>query len=374
MKTIKSFFVISIIFLGVINLCAKDYNKEFKVKPGQKLYLDLETGTEIEIAGWDKDVVHIDLKVSGRDSDLFEIEVEQTSNGIDVITEYGYNKKRLDCDSRITVNVPKIFNIDFNTRGGDVKIVHVEGSIDGETMGGELNFSELKGELNCQTMGGSIIVMDSDVDGQVKTMGGKVHLENLTGDINASTMGGSVVQKNVKGRSGKNGKELNVSTMGGPIDIDNAPNGAKVKTMGGGINVESVGNFLDAETMGGDITVKKLDGWIKASTMGGDIEVIMVGDPQSGKRDVFLKSMGGDIELTVPEELSMDIDVEIKWTKRNRQPQIEGDFDIEEKISDDWENDNGDRDKLIKGTKSVKGGKNEIKIRTINGNVRINKG
>jgi DUF4097 and DUF4098 domain-containing protein YvlB len=188
-------------------------------------------------------------------------------------------------------------------------------------------------------------------------------------------MGGNVVYKNVKPRNGKStGKVVHITTMGGSINVSDAPEGAEVHTMGGKIHIRSAKQFVSAKTMGGDIEIDDIDGWVKATTMGGNIEVTMTGDPDKGKRDVTLSSMGGDITLTVPGGLSMNVDIELVFTeKRQGKYKIFSDFDIKEEISDKWDFGNGTPRKTIHGTATLKGGKNRIKIETINGNIYLKK-
>jgi len=102
--------------------------------------------------------------------------------------------------------------------------------------------------------------------------------------------------------------------------------------------------------------------------MGGDVEVKMVGDPKDGDRDVKLTSMGGDITLVVPNGLSMDIDIEIAYTKNSRKDfddcKIVSDFKIDEKRTTEWERKKGNSErKYVYGKGSVDGGKNKITIR-----------
>jgi len=109
--------------------------------------------------------------------------------------------------------------------------------------------------------------------------------------------------------------------------------------------------------------------------MGGDVEVNMVGDPEQYDRDVVLSSMGGDIILTVPAGLSMDFDIKLTITKRSsRDYKIISDFPIKIEKSDDKETwDTGAR-RYIYGTGNVAGGKNKIRIDTVNGDIIIKKG
>jgi len=106
--------------------------------------------------------------------------------------------------------------------------------------------------------------------------------------------------------------------------------------------------------------------------MGGDIKVTMTGDPAKGKRDVYLSSMGGDITLAVPSGLSMDIHIELCYTKSSRKDyKIVSDFKIQQEEKDDWHKGKGSHKKCIYGKAKIKDAKHKIKIKTINGNVYL---
>jgi hypothetical protein len=127
--------------------------------------------------------------------------------------------------------------------------------------------------------------------------------------------------------------------------------------------------------MGGDIDIDEIDGGAEASTMGGDVTVKMIGDPDKGDRDIDLSSMGGDIKLTLPAGLSIDFDITLTYTKRARKDyKIISDFSIELEESEDWDYSAGSARKYIYGTGKISGGKNKIRIDTINGNIVIGKG
>lgn len=361
---------------GILSLLPdKNYQKEFNVKPGGTLIIDLRTGGSILIEGWNKDVVSADVTIKGRDSEEIVVELEQNGNNVEINSYYDGDDDNYNSKEKVVVKVPNNYNVELNTMGGGVKIYNVNGKMSGKTMGGELDLRNLKGDLDLTTMGGEITVQDCEVNGKVHTMGGDVLVENVTGDLNAKTMGGKVKQVNVKSSSGSTGNEVNISTMGGPIEVDRALNGAKVKTMGGEITVNYAEKFIDAETMGGDIEIKSVDGWIKAKTMGGDIEAKMVGDPNKGDRNVSLTSLGGDITLTVPAGLSMEIEIEIAFTKKyDGDVKIVSDFKLNEEVSKEWIKKNGSSRKILTGKASVNDGKNKIRINTINGNVYLKKG
>jgi DUF4097 and DUF4098 domain-containing protein YvlB len=376
--------------------------EEFDVSSGELLEVDLEIGGSVEIRGWDRQSVRVELEPRGRGMEP-EIEIRRTDEGVSVEISANHGewtgaamglaveneernerareerKRHRGGDHkgyRVKVQVPLRFNIELETMGGGITISDVEGEIEGETMGGQLELSNLKGELDISTMGGNIRLVDSEVDGEVSTMGGKVLLENVVGDVDGSSMGGNVVYKNVERRDGSStGKEVHITTMGGEIELAEAPHGAKLHTMGGKIEVDSAAKFVEAETMGGDVVLHEVDGRVVATTMGGDVEVKVIGDPQADDRSIELTSMGGDVRLTVPRNFSMEVDIELAYTKRRAgRYSIKSDVALETREDSSWDYDHGDARKVIRGAGSFAGGKNKVVIRTVNGDVHLEQG
>ncbi|OGU68961.1 MAG: hypothetical protein A2499_14960 [Stygiobacter sp. RIFOXYC12_FULL_38_8] len=352
----------------------KKLNKEFNVKPGGKLNLDLNTGGSIQIEGWEKDVVKVAATINGDDAEDVEFTIDQNGNDVNVTSKYKTREKSRSVDVKLFVTIPKKYNVDYQTMGGTVLISKAEGSFEGQTMGGEIKLSSLKGKVEMKTMGGGINIKNCDLDGKVETMGGAIDVDDLVGTVNLSTMGGSIKQSNVRSRNSEDRNGVTISTMGGEIIVDEAMNGAKVKTMGGGITVNKAAKFVEAETMGGNIEIKEIDGKVKATTMGGNIEVKMTGNPASGDREVYLRSMGGKVYLTVPEKLSMDVEIEIGYDKKHDDVKIESDFDLK-LMKDVTKNDSKSYNKkYLIGTGSFNGGKNKLTIKTFGGDVHLKKG
>jgi len=352
---------------------AQRTERTFKVTPGKQLSIDLRTGGEITIIGWDKNEVSATVDRDGWGADGVDIDIDERKSGIYIHADYTGGYRHRGGDLTLEVHVPHRFDVDVETMGGDLTIRGVEGELDGRTMGGDLSLSGLKGTIDLTTMGGEIELTDSEVDGTVHTMGGEVLIEDVTGNVKGTTMGGEVTYRNV--HTGADGGEVRVKTMGGDINVDDAGAGANVHTMGGDIHVHSAADHVKAKTMGGDIDVDRIDGWIEATTMGGDIDVKMVGDAATGDRHVELTSMGGDVELTVPAGLSMDIDIELVYTRdARRNYRIESDFDIKKERTTEWEYHDGDARKYIYGTGKIGGGKNAVHIKTTNGNVILRRG
>jgi DUF4097 and DUF4098 domain-containing protein YvlB len=371
MITKKVIFIVLLILLVFFGFSNDLLEKQFTVEPGKKLDINLSSGGSINISGWDKNQVYVLVNFNNGEEKYWDLRFDETTAGLSIESKHTGSYYKKSGNLNFKIKVPNRFDLKLKTMGGAITIDGVGGEITGKTMGGDLELSHLNGSIDLKTMGGKILLSDSDIDGKVKTMGGRVLLENVVGDISGSSMGGNVIYKNVKSRSGKStGKVVQISTMGGAINVSDAAHGANVHTMGGNIHIKSAKEFIKAKTMGGDITIDAIDGWISGSTMGGDITVTMIGDPAKGKRDVNLTSRGGDITLTVPSDLSMDIDLEIEFTKKHEKDcQIISDFNIQQKKTDHWDESKNPPRKYIYGKGNVKDSKHKIKIKTINGNI-----
>lgn len=357
-----------IIVLVLASGAATALEREISVRSGGLIEIDLDSGGTINISGWNSEAVQVSADVTGRDADIVDLTVEERDGGVLIRTEFTEQRRSTETSVDLDIRVPSIFDIKINSMGGGVTIDGVEGAISGETMGGKLKLTHLKGELQLTTMGGSVTLTNSDVDGKVTTMGGKALVEDVFGDVEVTSMGGEVTRRRVTRSDGSSiGEQVDINTMGGNINVPEAPFGADVHTMGGNVTVRSAREFVKAMTMGGDIRIEDADGWVDATTMAGDVEVTVIGN-----HDVELTSMSGEVTLAIPDGTDLDIDIELDYTKNSsREYQIVSDFPINQHESADWEYGDGTPRKTIYGKGTVGGGGTKVIIRTINGNVYL---
>jgi DUF4097 and DUF4098 domain-containing protein YvlB len=363
--------------------------REFSVSAGGELILDLEAGANVKIAGTGGSMVSVNYSMDC--SPKCKIRFDETAGGlkirVDFVKSDGHGKHgkhggSRNSDVRLDIQVPSRFDVDLESMGGAFSIDGVDGRFTGSTMGGGLTLHDVRGEARLKTMGGKIKLTDSELDGRLETMGGEVLFENVVGDIKGKSMGGNVRYKNVRLRDGRphspvrvgydldevNHETVQISTMGGEIRIEDAFEGADLHTMGGDIVIRNAAEFVRAKTMGGDIEVESIDGWIDAMTMGGNVEVTVTG---SGG-DVTLTSMSGDIDLTVPSGFGMDLDLEIAFTRNSNQKfEIDAPGGLPHTVSPDWDYGKGSPRKYIRMSGAVNGGGNKVKVRTVNGNIRL---
>lgn len=374
--------LVAILFVAPATQARDEGTHEFDVSPGGTIAFDLEGGGSVSIEGWDRSLARISYYQRGRGRSQ-EVEISKTRDGLEV-TSYADEGEGQSRDLTFEIRLPRRFNVEFESMGGGLELANLEGEFTGRTMGGGITLRDLKGTVRLTTMGGPVEVTDSELDGRIKTMGGRVLLEDVIGDLDAGSMGGNVEYKNVRGRDGSlrtpkglsikvlDEETVTITTMGGDINVDEAPAGAAVHTMGGDIEIRDASRFVKAMTMGGDIEIQVVDGWVSATTMAGDIDVEIEEGLGDGEEGVTLSSYCGDITLTVPSDLSMDLDLTIAYTRNSSQNfKIISDVDLEVERSEEWDYDNGSPRKRIYGTGRVRGGRHLVKIETINGNIRL---
>jgi DUF4097 and DUF4098 domain-containing protein YvlB len=130
----------------------------------------------------------------------------------------------------------------------------------------------------------------------LKTSGGHINAKGLEGDQNITTSGGHLDLTNLKGT-------IKAKTSGGHIDLSELEGNLNIKTSGGHINAKAVAGTLYANTSGGHITLKDTNGSVKAATSGGSITAVL----KSIDQFVELKTSGGDVDITIPENISANL-------------------------------------------------------------------
>ncbi|HSR66871.1 MAG TPA: DUF4097 family beta strand repeat-containing protein [Acidobacteriota bacterium] len=356
--------------------------KRLPASPGQLLVLDLQAGGSVSVIGWDRNEVLVSYDVrTGNPSD-FQIDIEETGDGVRVRSGYIRNSRHWSSNMAFNIRVPRQFDIDLDSMGGGLSVVDVEGRFTGKTMGGELSFTNVRGSAEMKTMGGEIHLEDSDLDGSLRTMGGEVLFRNVEGDVRGSSMGGNVRYVNVRRRDGSlagpdrtgsvpaSSDTVQISTMGGRIDVDEAPEGASVHTMGGDIDVRQSSRFTRARTLGGDIYIESLDGWVEAATNGGDVEVHILGS--GGDQHIDLSSLSGDVTLYLPADFAGQLEVRIAYTRDSRKSyRIISDFPLTEQRPAEWDYSRGSPRRYVIGQGTINGGGHPVRLETINGNITI---
>ncbi len=372
MMKLRGFFLALGFFWLTVSPLTAQQPKRITVAPGDTLSLRLRTGGSVRVQVWTQNVVEVSVTGVESCGDC-DFRIEPTGEGVEISSDYPRRSRNHSSSLTFDVQVPEHFNIELDSMGGGLEVIGLDGTIRGKTMGGGLHFEQLRGEVHLTTMGGDVVLRDSEVDGQITTMGGKVLFERVRGDVRGKSMGGDVIYRNVENTRNSDesvGEEVQIETMGGSIQVEEAPYGARVRTMGGDIEIGSVREFVRATTYGGDIRVDSAEGEIELKTYSGDIEVNITGEVG----EIDLSSLQGRVVLELPSSFSGSIEVELSYTRNSRRNyEIQSDFPLEMEEDEDWDYSHGSPRRSRYGSLTIGTGGSRVRIRTVNGDVILRK-
>ncbi|MBK8945900.1 MAG: DUF4097 family beta strand repeat protein [Ignavibacteriae bacterium] len=273
-----------------LNLLQK---KNFKVSSGQNLIVKTDVG-DIVIKSWDKN--EVDIKIFGNKNaeSKMEFSFNQDEKSIEIIGEreggkiFGWFSK---IDLKYEIMVPKKFNLDLKTSGGDLVSKTIEGKLDLKTSGGDIFIENSSGKLNASTSGGDINVEKFNGNSDVATSGGDIQISNALGLVNAATSGGDIVVKSNHG-------EVNAETSGGDVFLDYSGNDQNISlsTSGGDIDIvvpNSINADVELKTSGGSIRNNNSEMDIISAT-----KSKLIGKLNNGGKKIIAKTSGGDIKLS----------------------------------------------------------------------------
>ena len=266
--------------------------KSFAVKAGDKLVLDADQG-DVVISGTDSEELNVKVLQKGSDSELkkFHVNFDQSDGIVSIKARHERRYFQFFDNSwlnvRFEIELPKNFNLDLQTAGGDLSVRNVRGTVVGETSGGDVEAETVDGKIKLSTAGGNVKLFAANGEFALSTSGGNITGEDITGSTRAETSGGNIIFKRADG-------SLHAETSGGDIRVELKDNkGVDLSTSGGNVAVslpKSITADVRAETTGGDVSCDfPFSGKLKESSLNGKIN--------GGGQLIRLESSGGDIVI-----------------------------------------------------------------------------
>jgi beta-lactamase regulating signal transducer with metallopeptidase domain len=367
--------------------------------PNGVLDLDLDTGGEIEIRGWDRSQVSVRAFLSGRDWRHTRVRIDPARDGVHVRSEFDRWGGSQSTSHAFEIQVPRRYDVRVRSAGGGVSITDVEGTFRGHTGGGSITLDHLKGEARLTTGGGDIEVTDSRLDGAVMTGGGSVHLSRVLGKLRGSSGSGPVIyaDPDVSSEGGEEAGDLSgvdvdpdheritldhdrrvgrlhIEKAGGNVDLAEAPHGATISTGGGDIHVGRSGGAISAQTGGGDIEVGPASGSVSAGTGGGTVRVTLA--PASGRdQDVDIRAGGGRVIVELPPSWEGRFELETAYTRSHgRATRIESAWNLARESTTDWDGREGTPRRYVRAHGTVGNGAHRVRVHTVNDDIEIRRG
>ena len=256
----------------------KRLDRTFSVAPGGRLTIESD-GTDLRVEGTRRQPGHRAHPAErlGAHAGAHDVDRRPSGNDVAVAAKHG-NGKWTDwfggwnLDGRIEVQVPRDYNIDIRTSGGDIKVGQLKGDARGRTSGGDIQVVDIQGPVEMHTSGGDVRVEQVEGATRLGTSGGDIEIARLNGDLDAKTSGGY-------------------------IHLDDVVGKVMARTSSGNVVARGVRGDSDLKTSGGDIRAT-IDGKIAAHTSGGDVTAELVG----ANRGISVSSSGGDLTVRVPKD------------------------------------------------------------------------
>ncbi len=386
------------------------------------LTLDLRTGGNVAITGWDNPQVAVRASLGGRDWRETRVSLRSSDEGARLESDFAVQGQTQSTRHVFQINVPRNYNVRISSSGGSVSITGVDGKFTGQTGGGEIDIRKANGEVDIRTGGGDVRVSDSRLNGTVSTGGGVVRIEGVTGSLNGKSGSGPVIYAKSGGTSvrrengvtvvgvvsgdsrahvgngsgsGSGGSSesgststttyvdddadrpsgfamsgIRMNSAGGGLSLPAAPDGARVTTGGGPIRIGPSGGEVFAQTGGGSIDIGPANGSVQAHTGAGDVTIELKG---AGAHSVDVTSGKGRVVLLVPRDLNATLDLETAYTNNHdRKTRIVSDFPIQTTETANWDDSQGTPRRYVRARQTVGRGGGVIRVRTVNGDIVLN--
>jgi beta-lactamase regulating signal transducer with metallopeptidase domain len=319
------------------------------------LTLELKTGGDVIITGWDKPEVFVRASLGGRDWRRTRVTLQPSDGGATLESAYTEWGNSQSSHHVFEISVPRSYSARLSSAGGSISITGVDGVFTGRTGGGEINIQKANGEVDIRTGGGDIRVSDSRLNGSVSTGGGIIRIEGVTGNLIGKSGSGPVIYSKSSGtminresgvtvvgvgtgdnsvgiRSGSgSGSGTGISSSSAANEpiyvIDGVPitgltatttnqisdgvgrgssfgaSGIRMNSAGGGISLRAAPDGARVTTGGGPIRIGPSRGEVYAETGGGSIDI----GPATGSVEAYTGA--GDVRIELQGAGAHSVDV-----------------------------------------------------------------
>ena len=262
-------------------------------------------------------IVEADSRDPGAEEFLrqFDFIARQTPWGVALDGKVPWQGLRGRFSATIEIHIPRRYNLEVSTGGGNIEVQDIDGRIRLTSAGGNINVGRVGGG---DDSGRDAARNKSDrlkpvllVAARIDTQGGHITVGDVSGTLHASTSGGHITTGNIAG-------DAVLRTGGGQIYARNIAGTAALDSGGGNIHIEGAGSSVTADTAGGGIVLRQADAPLRVSANHGDITAWLSdvpgpktakdADAQKPRQVSQLSSTSGDIVLYIPRKLAATID------------------------------------------------------------------
>ncbi|MGA7794943.1 MAG: TonB family protein [Candidatus Acidiferrales bacterium] len=228
-------------------------------------------------------------------------------------------------NATIEIHIPRRYNLEVSTGGGNIEVQDIDGRIRLTSAGGNINVGRVGGAdasvVDAARNKGDRLKPVLLEAARIDTQGGHITVGDVSGTLRASTSGGHITAGNISG-------DAVLRTGGGQIFARNIAGTAALDSGGGNIHIEGAGSSVTADTAGGGIVLRQADAPLRVSANHGGITAWLsdlpgpktAGDTvaQKLRQASQLSSTSGDIVLYIPRKLAASIDAIVEQGSGHR--------------------------------------------------------
>src|ERR1043166_1569521 len=163
-KILRNSLLLCVFAAGAFAASEENVSRQIEVSPDGKLIVDVDFGS-IDIVSASDDMVslqarrELDVRDEAKEKQYFAdapITLTKEGNVVTVrarnLKSHGFqNEGHCSMNASYTVRIPKKFETDLQTEGGDISIANLAANAKAKTSGGKLIFKQLEGALTATT-------------------------------------------------------------------------------------------------------------------------------------------------------------------------------------------------------------------------------
>jgi DUF4097 and DUF4098 domain-containing protein YvlB len=367
---------------GHANRVVADKNGQFSTSAGLQLRVAADQGDIHILTGDSSKVsyhVHLETEASDRNAqdilNAYVLTARSEADGVMLISR----SPRLGWGHHLwvtlEVTVPRNYNLNLSTNGGNIQIADIQGRVSATTDGGNISTGQIGGparlitdgghilaknvggDLTAQTGGGDITVGSVAGSAILRTGGGHIHVASIAGSGRLDTGGGNISLEHA-------GAGLVVSTAGGEIEVGEASGLIRARTGGGGIRVAKSLGPTELDTGSGSVYLTQVQSAVRASTGAGGITAWFGPDARLTS-PCRLAAGEGDIVVYLPKKLAVTVDAQVELGGGHRVI-VDPAFPLKVTYG---EADEGSQ--AVRAEGALNGGGQTLVLRTVSGNIRL---
>lgn len=364
------------------NRVSADKTGTLSTRPGLVLHAEVNDG-DIHVSTGDSGQVsyrvHVETSAEDRNAqqilDAYELTARTDAEGVVLVSRSPRLRWGHHLWITVNVTVPRNYNLDLATDGGNIQIADIQGKVVATTDGGNISTGQVDGPARLVTNGGHILAKNIGGDLRAQTGGGDITVGTVSGSAVMRTGGGHIRVASIAGTGrletgGGNislehaGAGLVVSTGGGEIEVGEASGLIRAQTGGGGIRVAKSLGPTELDTGAGSVYLTQVQSAVRASTGAGGITAWFGPDAKLTSA-CRLAAQDGDIIVYLPKSLAINVDAQVELGSGHRVI-VDPAFPLKVTYGDP---DEGSR--AVRAEGALNGGGATLFLRTVSGNIRL---